>query len=90
LITVGSTDKDYRTVAGDVERATGTNFPEEYVDDATKEEKCEVIGKIRNTFLTTVRLGKLFPTRHHGGPQDGSLEAGGVKVKALCGGTSRE
>ena len=66
---MGSTNKDYRTVAGYVECATRTNFPEEYVDDATKEEKCEVIGKIRNTFLTTVRLGKL---RHHGGPQDGS------------------
>ncbi len=27
LITV-RTEKDYRTIAGDVERATGTNFPE--------------------------------------------------------------
>ncbi len=72
---MGSTDKNYRTIAGDVERATGTNFPEEYVDDDTKEEKCEVIGKIRNTCFTTVRLGKLFATRHHCGPgikQDGS------------------
>jgi hypothetical protein len=65
LITVGSTDKNYRTIARDVERATRTNFPEEYVDDETKEEKCEVIGKIRSTFLAAVR--KLLSARHHGG-----------------------
>jgi len=46
LIAVGSTNKNYRTIAGDVERATGTNFPEENIYDATKEEKGEVIGKI--------------------------------------------
>lgn len=74
---MGSTDKDYRTFTGDVERASGTNFPEEYVDNETKEEKCEVIWKIRSTFLAVVRLGKLL-ARHHGGPgikqEDGGKE----------------
>ena len=70
-----STDKDYRTIAGDVERATGTNFPEEYVDDETKEEKCEVIGNVRSTFPAVARLRKLRSIRHNGGPgieRDGS------------------
>jgi hypothetical protein len=83
LVTVGSTDKNYRTIAGDVERASGTNFPEEYVDNKTKEEKREVIGKIRSTFLAAFRLSKLL-ARHHGGPgikQEGSgKEDEGPKV----------
>ena len=72
---MGSTDKDYRTFTGDVERASGTNFPEEYVDNETKKKKCEVIGKIRSPFLAVVRLSKLR-ARHHGGPD---IKKGGGK-----------
>ena len=97
---MGSTDKDYRTFTGDVERASGTNFPEEYVDNETKEEKCEVVGKIRSTFLAAVRLRKLLSASHQGElgiKQDGSgKEAGGKRSDVVrpkvgsCASASRE
>jgi hypothetical protein len=86
LITVGSTDKDYRTIAGNIKCATGTNFPEENVDDETKEEKCKVIGNIRSTFLAVVRLDKPLAPRHYGRPgikQDrGGKEVGRKEYEA--------